>query len=63
MLWFHRNGHLEKGDNSTVVIGHARISMIPLDRAEYADKHEGVRDGVANCGARSRGHRQCSSHP
>ena len=31
--------------------------MLPLDQADYADTDKGVCDGIADCGACSRGHR------
>jgi hypothetical protein len=51
------------GGMATVVSYHARVTMLPLDRAEYADKDDGVRDGVANCDACARGHQPCSTLP
>ena len=33
----------------------ARVSMVPLDQAKFSAKDKGVRDGIADCGACSRG--------
>jgi hypothetical protein len=43
--------------NSTVVICHAGVSMLPLDHAEDSDKDKGVRDGIADCCTSTGGHR------
>jgi predicted phosphodiesterase len=42
------NLEVQVGD-STVVICHARVSMVPLDQPEYADTDQGVCDGIADC--------------
>ena len=43
--------------SSTVVICQAGVRMLPLDRTEDSDKDKGVRDGLADGGACSRGQR------
>jgi hypothetical protein len=49
--------------NSTVVICHARVRMLPLGHSENADQDKGVRDGIAACGPCAGGYCACRGLP
>jgi hypothetical protein len=48
---------------STVVICHARVSMVPLEQPEYADTDQGVCDGMADCDICAGGDRPRGGRP